>query len=184
VGVPVVRQLRVLGDLIHRNGALGTDAEMDPTVAVSAPTNKAGVVPPRAQQAVVWCSSMILQAKINRLHRLPATNVRTSGLGVDDVRCHLSFLTPCRYTVCIWLSSSVFGVGASCAILAIALPRIESLDMNAFSLRPIQGTLNWPELKVWPADRIRAWFSRRSHPRQLRDLRLSCKSGRGVARCA
>ena len=92
MGMPVIRQLRILGSLIRRDGTLGADGEMDPTVAVRAPAYKASVVPPGAHQRVVYCASMVFQSEINRLHRLPATSVRTSRLGVDDVRCLPTFL--------------------------------------------------------------------------------------------
>src|SRR5208282_4657091 len=72
-GVPVVRQVRILGGLVSRNGTLGSDGEVDPALAVRTSTDETRVVPPGSHQGVMNGSSVILQAEIDRLHRLPAT---------------------------------------------------------------------------------------------------------------
>jgi len=94
IGVPVVRQLRILGRLVRRDGPLGSDGKVDPALAVRTSADEPRIVPPSSHQWVMNGASAILQAEINRLHRLPATLMRTGGLGVDDVRCHLTLLTP------------------------------------------------------------------------------------------
>jgi hypothetical protein len=90
--VPVVRYLRMLGGFVSGDGALGANSEMNPAVAVRAAANEPGVVPPGSDQGVMNGPSVILQAEINRLHWLSAADVRTGGLGVDDVRSHLTLL--------------------------------------------------------------------------------------------
>jgi hypothetical protein len=80
-GMPIVRQLGVLG---CRDGALGTDGEVDPTTTLRASPGESGIIPPGAHKGVMDGAPVIVQAEIDRLHRLLTSVVGAVGLGVES----------------------------------------------------------------------------------------------------
>src|SRR5438445_2962041 len=91
--MPVVRQLRKLGGLGSRDGALAADREVNPATAARTAARKAGVVPPGAYQWIVHGRAIRLHAEIHGLHPLTTAGMGAIRLGIDDVRGHATIFT-------------------------------------------------------------------------------------------
>jgi hypothetical protein len=59
-----------------------------------APANEPRVIPPGSNERIVERSTVIFKAEVDCLHRLPAANMGTARLCVDDVRRHLTIQPP------------------------------------------------------------------------------------------
>src|SRR5438105_2348787 len=90
--MPIVRQLGESGGLLRRDGALGTDGEVNPSITMRTATDEPSVIPPCANQGIVNGSPVGFETEVDRLHPLPTTGMRAGRLQVYDMRRPLTLL--------------------------------------------------------------------------------------------
>src|SRR5262245_59597182 len=76
------------------DGSLGLDGEVNPAATLRTAADETGIVPPRTYERIVHGPAVVFQAEVDRLHRLPAADMRATWLGIHDVRRHIAIKSP------------------------------------------------------------------------------------------
>src|SRR5713101_4897621 len=91
--MPIIGQLRESSGFSGRYCPLGTNREINPASALRASAGKTCIVPPGTHQGIMNGRPIRPQTKINSLHSLSTTGMRTIFFGVKDMGGHVAVLS-------------------------------------------------------------------------------------------